>query len=222
MRVLLVHGLGRTPLSMFSLARSLRAAGYSTLLFGYSPTFEPLPRILRRLTERLRLLARTREPVGLVGHSLGGLLLRMAIPNVPDLRVHHLVMLGTPNRPPRIARFAWRFHPFRWVTRDCGRFLSCTESILKLAPPSVPYTLIAGTAGPHRFWGEANDGIVAVSETRILDTDTPLLVPAWHSFIMNHPAVQRVVLATMMTDVTPIAHPGESPCQARKTYSAAR
>src|SRR5438445_13092511 len=132
MRALLVHGLGRTPLSMCSLAPSLRAAGDHTPLFAYSPTFETLPRILRRLTERLRLLARKREPVGLVGHSLGGLLLRMALPHMPELRVHHLVMLGTPNRPPRIARFAWRFHPFRWFTRDCGQFLSCPESILKL------------------------------------------------------------------------------------------
>jgi len=131
-------------------------------------------------------------------------------------------MLGTPNRPPRIARFAWRFLPFRWFTRDCGRFLACPESIHKLSPPTVPYTLIAGNAGHHRFFGEPNDGIVAVSEVRIHDADTPLQFPVWHSFMMNHGAVHRAVLTAMMTDDTPSAQPGDLPCQARKTFSADR
>src|SRR6476661_5747963 len=103
MNVLLVHGLGRTALSMFGLAPALRRAGRHTLFFTYSPTLETLPRIVRRLTAKLRRMSRAREPVGLVAHSLGGLLLRMALADAPDVRVHRLVMLGTPNRPPRLA-----------------------------------------------------------------------------------------------------------------------
>src|SRR5581483_8067521 len=129
MLTLLVHGLGRTPVSLFGLAPALRRAGHRTRFFAYSPTFEPLPRIVRRLADRLREMARPGRPVGLVGHSLGGLLLRLALPEVSGLRVHHLVMLGTPNRPPRLARWAWRRLPFRLLTGDCGRFLACPDSI---------------------------------------------------------------------------------------------
>src|SRR5687768_4714780 len=124
MIVLLVHGLGRTPLSMFGLAPALRRAGHHTRFFAYSPTLEPLPRIVRRLVGRLRELAGRGRPVGLVGHSLGGLLLRQALSEVPEVWVHHLVMLGTPNRPPRLARWAWRWFAFRCLTGDCGRFLA--------------------------------------------------------------------------------------------------
>ena len=46
MNILLVHGLGRTPCSMFRLGTALRRAGHRTGYFGYSPTFESLTGIL--------------------------------------------------------------------------------------------------------------------------------------------------------------------------------
>src|ERR1700730_8136896 len=103
MQLLLVHGLGRTPLSLFGLAAEMRRRWHRTRSFGYPPPLASVPRILRRLTDTLRDLAHAGRPVGLIGHSLGGLLLRMALADVPELRVHHFVMLGTPQVPPRMA-----------------------------------------------------------------------------------------------------------------------
>jgi pimeloyl-ACP methyl ester carboxylesterase len=201
MNILLLHGLGRTPCSLFGLGAALRRAGHHTGYFGYSPTLESLPGIVARLVARLRRLSQT-GPVGLAGHSLGGLLLRKALVEAPDVVVHRLVMLGTPNRPPRMAAYFWNWRLFRLITRDCGRFLASNKAILAIPEPQVPYTLIAGTAGPTHsrflFGGEANDGIVAVSETRIRDDDSPLLFPVYHSFIMNDRAVQQAVVAAMM------------------------
>ncbi|HEX4612131.1 MAG TPA: alpha/beta fold hydrolase [Urbifossiella sp.] len=201
MLVLLVHGLARSPLAMFGLAAALRRAGHHTRFFGYSAALESHPRIVRRLAARLRGLARPGRPVGLVGHSLGGLLLRSALAEVPELRVHHLVTLGTPQLPARGAQVASRWLPFRLYTRDCGRFLA-TPGVAPV--PAVPYTLVAGTAGPTGRWSpfgdEPNDGLVGVAETRIRPGDAPLLVPTVHTFLMDHPAVRSAVVAAMMTD----------------------
>lgn len=194
MLVLLVHGLGRTPVSLFGLASALRQAGHHTRFFGYSPTFETLPRILRRLERRLRSLTNSGRPVGLVGHSLGGLLLRLALDRVPSLRVHHFVMLGTPNRGSFMARWASRWLPFRLFTRDCGRFLATCESLPELR---VPCTAIAGTGGPLGrylpFGREPNDWIVSVAEATI-DPQSTMTFSAVHSFLMDYPEVRTRVL----------------------------
>jgi hypothetical protein len=193
MRVLLVHGLGRSPCSLFGLASALRRDGHSTQFFAYSPTFESLPRIVRRLAARLKAFEKCKEELGLAGHSLGGLLLRSALIHVPGLRVKNLVMIGTPNRPPRAAAYFARWRLFRVLTRDCGRFLASPDAITALPPPAVPYTLISGTAGPRAAFGEPNDGVVAVDETRITDADEPRLVDGFHSFLMDHPETRRLV-----------------------------
>jgi hypothetical protein len=146
-------------------------------------------------------LARPGRPVGLVGHSLGGLLLRLAVPAVPHLEVRRLVMLGTPNRPPRLASRAWRVPPFRWLTRGCGRLLADPAAAPALPPPAVPYTLVAGTAGPRGRWSpfgaEPNDGVVAVSEVRVRNDDPVALVPAWHTVLMDHPAARAAVIEAL-------------------------
>lgn len=180
---------------MFGLAAALRRAGHRTRFFAYSPTLEPLPRIVRRLTTHLHKL---RGPVGLVGHSLGGLLLRQAVAERPDLPVRHLVMLGSPNRPPRLARSAWDWWLFRRLAGECGAFLADPHAVARLPVPPVPYTLIAGTAGPVGRWSPfgdlTNDGVVAVDEVPIQDSDTPLLIPTWHTLMMDHPQVRQAVL----------------------------
>ena len=66
MLVLLVHGLGRTPLSLFGLASALRRAGHRTRFFAYSPTFESLPRIVGGSP---RSFARSSAAAGPLGSS---------------------------------------------------------------------------------------------------------------------------------------------------------
>lgn len=199
MNVLLVHGLGRTPVSLFGLAASLRHAGHRTGFFAYSPTLESVPRIVRRLRARLGRLAGAGKPVGLVGHSLGGLLLRLAVSQLPDLRVRRLVMLGSPNRPPRLARFFSKAAPFHWLTRDCGGLLASPDTILRLPTPAVPCLLIAGTAGPRGpfspFGMSPNDGVVALDETPIDGLDPPMSFPVWHTLIMNDAKVRQAVIS---------------------------
>lgn len=110
-----------------------------------------------------------------------------------------IVMLGTPNRPPRLAAHAWQMLlPFRWLTWQCGFNLTNPDFFAQLPQPQSPYTIIAGTQGFRGAWSpfgnEVNDGIVALSETAISDRDAIVKLPVNHTFMMNDPIVQETVV----------------------------
>jgi hypothetical protein len=202
MHILLIHGLARTSLSLAFLERRLRQAGHHTETFSYVAFAEDFDAIVQRLNHTLQSLAH-RGPYGVVGHSLGGVLTRAALGlgQVVELP-RQVVMLGTPNQPPRLAPLAWNLLPFQWFTGQCGRNLTCGQFYASLPILQSPYTIIAGTGGPtgslSPFGEDINDGIVALSETYMTPQDTIVQVPAWHTFMMNHPQVQEIVLNALI------------------------
>jgi hypothetical protein len=209
----MVHGLARTPVSFAGLGRTLRREGCATATFPYAAFAQRVESIVARLAVSLDRQAREGE-LTVVGHSLGGLLLRAALPRMHERVPRHLVMLGTPNQPPRAARLAVGVPPFRWIAGECGSCLASPAFYETLPEPIVPYTLIAGTRGLGGRWspfgGEPNDGLVAVSETRIRADDVVLTFPVSHTFMMNDRRVQGAICAALgiHSAVTQITSPG--------------
>lgn len=199
MQVLLVHGLARTPLSLLGLARDLRRAGHRTELVAYSGALESFPRIIARVRHRLGLAAERGDPYAVVGHSLGGLIVRAALDPWPADRPlpRHVVMLGTPSRVPRLARRFHRWWPYRLVNGECGQLLAEPGFFARLPRPAVPTTVIAGTKSWPRalspFGGAPNDGVVAVDETRPDSGAAVIELPASHTFMMNNRQVRATV-----------------------------
>ena len=202
MHVLLIHGLARTPLSMWGLAQRLRTEGLTTELFGYAAIAQSYGEIVARLRDRLcTIAAQSAGDYGVVAHSLGGLLTRSSLMDRSILAPKMVVMLGTPNQSPRLARMVWPFWPFQWVSRDCGAKLASPDWYRQLEPPHYPYRLIAGTEGLPAFVSpfgqEVNDGLVALEEVKIEADDHPLEIASFHTFMMNSPDVQTRVVETL-------------------------
>ncbi|HIK45115.1 MAG TPA: alpha/beta hydrolase, partial [Leptolyngbyaceae cyanobacterium M65_K2018_010] len=156
--------------------------------------------IAQRLWHTFQHLA-DQGPYAVVAHSLGGVLTRAALGVESVLHPHHVVMLGTPNQPPRLAPLAWKLPPFQWFTGQCGLNLTCPQFYRQLPQLSTPYTIVAGTGGPRGplspFGNEVNDGVVALKETYMTAQDSVVQVPVWHTFMMNHPQVQKIVVAAL-------------------------
>ena len=196
-----MHGLGRTSGSMRRLARALRRAGHRPCYFTYFAWAEPYERIVARLRTRLHPFRAGSSAYAVIGHSLGGLLLRAALASGEGRPPALLVMLGTPCRSPLMARRAFRAAPFRWLVRDCGTRLATEEVFESLPEPDYPYLAVAGTRGLYGRWSpfglEPNDGLVAVREAQLGTPDHLVTVHASHTFIMNNPEVREHVVRAL-------------------------
>jgi hypothetical protein len=186
---------------MLRLGRELRRAGHTFDLLGYVAAVEPFARIIRRVRQACAKAAGA-GPYVVVGHSLGGLLARAALEGTsPSFSVPaHLIMLGTPNQPPRQARRYGSLLPYRWINGECGQLLMQQEFFARLPPLSIPYTIVAGTRsglGRRAFGDEPNDGVVAVSETIVSASDSPVTVPTRHTFMMNDRRVRNLILSIL-------------------------
>ncbi|MCC7071570.1 MAG: alpha/beta fold hydrolase [Deltaproteobacteria bacterium] len=197
MRVFLIHGMGRTQVSMALLARRLRAAGHHTSSYSYYVSRDPLARIAEGLVthvERALDDGHDRQ-FAVIGHSLGNIVTRMALPRLQGLR--RFVMLAPPNHPPVLARTLQGNPLFRALARDAGQKLSDEDFYRRLPIPTAPTLIVAGTRGPRAPWlpfaGRASDGVVGVDETRLPGVEH-VEVPAIHTFIMNDAEVARLTL----------------------------
>lgn len=197
MRALLVHGMGRTPLSLAWLAADLRRAGLQPTLVGYAAWAESFDGMVRRVRAHVARWEREAVPYACIGHSLGGLLLRAALGAESARWARHLVLLGTPNHPPRLAlRLAHQMW-YRAVNGASGQHLANANFFERLPPVAVPCTVIAGTREnllTRRFFREApNDGIVAVDETQLPAPARQLTFPVGHTFMMNDARVRAAI-----------------------------
>lgn len=197
-RAVLVHGMGRTPLSMLLLAARLRHRGVDCETFGYFAGASSFEDIAIRLAERL-----SQQPEGYlaVGHSLGGLLLREALCRRPDTapKPAHLFLLGTPNHASRLASRLKRTPLYRLLTGDSGQLLADPSRVEAIGIPSLPITVVAGIAGPQHargpFGQEPNDGIVALSEAHLPGAAMHAL-PRLHTFLMNSTRVADLIASS--------------------------
>jgi pimeloyl-ACP methyl ester carboxylesterase len=201
MRLLLIHGMGRTPLSLALLGRRLSRQGHSVRYFGYAAFQESFDQIIERFIATIRATVE-QYPYALIGHSLGGIVARAALPALKS-RPRQLIMLAPPNQAPSLARRLRKHLLYRVMTRDCGGKLADQAFYATLPHPTIHTTIIAGTAGPRGHWSpfgdRPNDGVVAVEETRLGPNTEVILVPSVHTLIMNSPKVTRII-CELLTD----------------------
>lgn len=196
MQVILIHGMGRTPLSMLRLRQRLRADGHRARLFGYSPTFERLEQVTDRLVRRLRELSPD-EPYALVGHSLGTVIIRNALTRLAEHPPAACFFLAPPLTASRAARHFSKYRLYRLLTGEMGQCLA-DEAFMDGLPLPDKLRVYAGTAGPRHprlpFGDEANDGLVTLSEASGEAVTAVKQVDALHTFIMNSSEVIADIL----------------------------
>lgn len=199
MIVLFVHGMGRTPFSAWRLLRRLRRAGLKTTTFGYSVVFKNFDALVVRLRTRLLLVAATGDYI-VIGHSLGGVLLRTALNSLPpgSALPRRVCLLGSPVLPSRIATRLKNNGLFRVLAGDCGQLLGSSDRMNVVGPLTVPTMGIVGIRGLSGrytpFGDEANDGLVSVSEAAASWLSSCVHVPVFHTLLPSSTLVANLIV----------------------------
>ena len=186
--VVLVHGMGRSRASMFTMGRVLEKNGYRVVNFGY-PYRDSIPGLGRRLGATLDRHAGAAPRVHFVTHSLGSILVRWVLVHHPPPVPGRVVMLAPPNQgssaADRYARWiGWLLPPIHELRTD-----STTTARTLILPATAEVGVIAGT----------RDGKVSVAESHLDGEREHIVVPSRHSFIMHRGDVRRLVLRFLAT-----------------------
>ena len=190
--VILVHGLGRSHLSMYAIERALRQEGYRTINWRYNS----LTSSIDSHAVQIRRFLDSQKDINTihgVGHSLGGLLLRQALA-LTSQKVGRFVMLGTPNKGARIVAELPLLFGYNWIPQTLRDMHPASLCINQLPLPNCDIGIIAGIERFHplnpsswiNHWvlGDIpHDGTVDLESTRIEGPAHSITICANHSFL---------------------------------------
>jgi pimeloyl-ACP methyl ester carboxylesterase len=194
--VVLLHGIARTSRSLNKIERALQGSGFATLNLNYASRKKPLDSLAADIAPDIaRFAERTDGSIHFVGHSMGGLLIRVYLAKCRPARRGRVVMLGTPNGGSEVADVLQRLAVYRAFYGPAGLQLSTQQDPALRALPPVDYDLgiVAGigTVDPISSFlilPRPNDGKVSVQRTRLDGMTDHTLVKTSHRGLLRHPA----------------------------------
>jgi pimeloyl-ACP methyl ester carboxylesterase len=188
-RVILIHGLGRSPLSMMRLQWTLRRAGYQVSNLRYPSRRADCFQVAFSRLDAIINQSHSGK-IHFVTHSLGGIIVRQYLAGREIPNLGRVVMLAPPNHGSELADHL-RNNPLgRWITGPIGRQMGTTPGDLsaQLGPARFQVGVIAAD-GPGFPWYPGvfqapNDGIVSVESAKLDGMTDFLVVRGSHTFIM--------------------------------------
>ncbi len=186
-RVVCLHGIWMPGAGMMYVKYRLESDnGYRVDLFSYSPVTETLNDVAQELADFIA--AGGDALTHLIGYSLGGVVVLRMLALRQDIDVDRVVCLGSPLCG---SRAAFHLNQLDWGNLILGKTI--TEGVLDNAAQrwangvaeSHEIGIIAGDV-PIGFgrlvagFDEANDGTVAVAETRMPGAKDHLVLPVSH------------------------------------------
>jgi triacylglycerol lipase len=202
--VVLLHGLGRGPGSMWMLEHTLRREGYQVLNMRYASQRAPIAELAVQTLAPVFGEAPASGRVHVVTHSLGGILLRQwfAEHGVPHA-LGRVVMLAPPNQGSEIVDRLEDWTLYRWLNGPAGIDLGTSPdhapARLGPLPAGVEVGVIAGDFSWNPLFSPLilgpDDGKVSVERTHLAGEADHLVLPYSHTWIMNRSETRGQILS---------------------------
>ena len=202
-KVVLLHGFGRSDMSMLLLNSALTEAGYDVYSLEY-PSIEEAPEALVEMIGKdiSNCCKDGAETVHFVGHSLGGLLLRDYLGRHRPENLGHVVLIGSPNKGSELADadfgIAAQETLLGWAGPSAQALHTGPDGYAASLPaPDYSVGVIAGNRGNHmsdRWLPTPNDGVVSVASARLDGMTDFIAVGVTHWDMRSSPIVAELVI----------------------------
>ena len=206
--VVLLHGLGRTPLSMKRLQWTLERENYRVVNVAYPSTRVSIQDAADRWLGEI-LSERTTDrtvKIHFVTHSLGGIVLRQYLSNHRIENLGRVVMLAPPNQGSELAERLRNNFLYRFATGPSGQQLGTSAGSVpkQLGPADFKLGVIAGDRSLNPLFSAwipgADDGKVSVRSTEISGMQDFLVVHHSHTWMAWSANVSSAVAQFLRTE----------------------
>ena len=184
--VVCIHGYTQNGTNFWGIRHALAAQGRASVAVSLRHRLAPMSWYTQRLTRSLeRALDPVVEPVHVVAHSMGGVLLRLVLSERPDLagQVRSVVTLGTPHQGTAAARGIPLLPEVQALKRG-AELLRDLPPLTSLVPR---VTSIAGSL----------DTLVYPMASALEPGAQHVVLPVGHAGLLTHPAAVNAVLASV-------------------------
>ena len=199
--IVLLHGIGRTKITMAPLAGYLSWTGYNVINVDYASRKKPIEELVEDIHKVLeqRHLDPSRK-INFVGYSLGGLVIRAYLSKYRPPNLGSVVMIGTPNQGSEVADFLKDYSVYKKYFGPAGQQLSTDQQEIKGLLGVIDYDVgvIAGRLSIDPISSlliipGSNDGKVSVERTKVNNMKDHIVLNTTHTFMINNPGVMKQV-----------------------------
>lgn len=203
---LLIHGLHMNGVYMYPLAKRLSNAGFATHTPSYHSLTKSIGAHSQLLHDWLCQHHQPDTPINLVGHSLGGLVIRHFLANFGQVwQIGRCVTLGTPHQGSVCANYANKLLP-PLVRRA---YPNALDGQCVALPDNIELGIIAGNRPlglglpiltyhnkRHQLMSDdcTSDGTVYLSETYLPQAKDHIVLPVSHTGLLTDTTAAKQVI----------------------------
>jgi pimeloyl-ACP methyl ester carboxylesterase len=199
--VVLLHGIKKTSACMRKFEAHLQSQGFLTKNVDYPSTRYSIEQLAEIVGLEVEDAAESNQDgrIHLIGHSMGGLVIRAMLKSYRPTNLGRVVMVGTPNNGSQVADFLKTVPLYKMAYGPAGQQLVTDQTAFAgiFGPVDFELGIIAGnrTVDPVSSlllgYRRPNDGKVTVESTRLAGAADHITIAATHTFIPSNRLMWR-------------------------------